>query len=182
MKRRMLLAFALPALLAVCGLAETTARPSSKGRTKRKTKARSYEAATTADEKLKALTDLKMTSAEIALAAGCSVRAIEERRRRTKQSSPANRKERISKTDDGIDALHSLVEMLRARKVPPHNVRAWFIGRSAYLDEQRPATLLGSGEFELVREAAIAYATSETPAEFRDRKGPIKRVPDPLGT
>src|ERR1700684_47239 len=125
------------------------------------------EVATTTDEKLKALTDLHMTSAEIALAVGCGARAIEERRRRISQS--ADRSVRHSKIAHGIDAVYSLAALLESRWVPPHNARAWFIGRSAYLDEQRPAVLLSSGHFELVREATIAYASSETPEEFRAR-------------
>jgi hypothetical protein len=135
--------------------------------------------ATTSDEKLKALTELKMTSAEIALAAGCSPRAIEKRRLRTSRASD-DREERFSKIDDGIDAVYSIASLMQARHVPAHNVRAWFIGRSAYLDEQRPAALLNHGAFELVRDAAIAYSLGETPEEFRNRIGSIKRVPDPL--
>ncbi len=115
-----------------------------------------------------------MTTAEIALAAGASARAIEERRRRK-----AHLETRHSKVDDGIDAVYSIAMLLEGRHVPAHNVRAWLIGRSAYLDEQRPAALLSNGQFELVRQAAIAYATGETPEEFRNQIGPITRVPDP---
>lgn len=172
--RRALYVFALPALLALCGLAEATAHQPSRRRAKKKLRGQGYEVATTTDEKLRALTDLKMTTAEIALAAGASARAIEERRRRKGHGEA-----RHSKVDDGIDAVYSIAVLLQGRQVPAHNVRAWLIGRSAYLDEQRPAALLSTGQFELVRRAAIAYATSETPEEFREQTGPIVRVPDP---
>jgi hypothetical protein len=49
------------------------------------------------------------------------------------QSATDGRGVRHSKIDDGIDAIYSLAMLLEVRKVPPHNVRAWFIGRSAYL-------------------------------------------------
>lgn len=116
-----------------------------------------------------------MTSAEIALATGASLRAIEDRRRRKDRTEV-----RHSKVDDGIDAVYNVAMLLTTRHVPAPNVRAWFIGRSAYLDEQRPAALLSARQFELVRSAALAYASSEPPEEFRSQVGPIVRVPDPL--
>jgi hypothetical protein len=136
---------------------------------------------TTTDEKLQALIELRMTSAEIAVGSGCSVRAIKERRAKLNNVDQSDQTGRYAKADKGIDDFYSLTSMLQdSYMISPENTRAWFSGRSAYLDEQRPAQLLGAGEFELVREAAIAYATNETPEEFRDRIGTITRVPDPL--
>jgi hypothetical protein len=173
-------------LTALCAIAASVVSAASTGPAmkrqqkrppRKKSKAR---LATTSDEKLQGLLDLEMTSAEIAVGTGASVRAIEERRRRLHQTNRPGAA-RQAKLDDGIDALYSLAFMLQDRyTIPPHNVRAWFIGRSPYLDEQRPAQLLGAGEFALVREAAIAYAKNEAPEEFRDRVGVIVRVPDPL--
>lgn len=135
----------------------------------------------TSAEKLECLVSLGMTSAEIAVGAGCSVRAIEDRRRRLKTEASSG-EGRYAKADDGIDAVYSLVSMLTERfNVEPAKIRAWLIGRSAYLEEQRPAVLLGAGEFELVRAAALAYATGETPKEFLEGRDPIVRAPDPAG-
>ncbi|HEY7830269.1 MAG TPA: hypothetical protein VIC06_06860 [Solirubrobacteraceae bacterium] len=130
-------------------------------------------------EKFEDLLGLGMTSAEIALASDSSLRAVEDRRRKLKD--PAYMQTRSTKLDLGIDALYSLALMLETRKIEPANIRAWLLGRSAYLEEQRPAILLSAGEFDLVREAAIAYATSETPGEFLDKRGPIPRVAEPTG-
>ena len=39
--------------------------------------------------------------------------------------------------------------------------QAWLTGRSAHLGWRRPVDLLASGEFELVRGAALAYAAGD---------------------
>jgi hypothetical protein len=173
----------------VSAVSSSFAGPETKRRAKGSFKKRDRKSPTTIDEKLQSLILKNMTSAEIAVGTGCSVRAIEERRRKlnktnklNKANEPRPKSGRYAKVDEGIDAFYSLTSMLENRyTISPTNVRAWFIGRSDYLEEQRPAQLLGAGEFELVREAAIAYATNETPNEFRDRIGTIVRVHDPLG-
>ncbi len=176
-RRLLIVVVALVAPLAI--LAEAAPAPPTVLLRRRRSKKATYPDAVTTAEKLCYIVELDMTTAEIAAATGCSIRAIEDRRRRLNDEPGAKRS---SKTDDRIDAFYSLASMLEMRyKIPPENVRAFFIYRSSYLGEQRPAILLASGEFELVREAAIAYATSETPDEFLDRVGPIARVPDPLG-
>jgi hypothetical protein len=178
MRRKLLIAVVAAAAFFVqlVSLAESAPAARRKRRDSRKA---NYPICCTSAEKLESLVELNMTTAEIAAATGCSIRAIEDRRRRLSERSATHRR---SKADDRIDAFYSLTSMLRMRyKIPPENVRAFFICRSGYLGEQRPAILLGSGEFELVREAAIAYATSETPDEFLERVGPVARVLDPLG-
>jgi hypothetical protein len=182
MRRIVLLTLRLLTLLALFTVTALS-RPATKQKSKKGSSKLKLPGALTSSEKLQALIQL-MTSAEIAVAAGCSVRAIEERRKQlNKPIDMDSHAKRSSKTDEGIDNVYSLAYLLENRyKLPPHNVRAWFIGRSAYLDEQRPASLLSSGEFELVREAAIAYATSESPDEFLERVGPVVRVPDPVET
>lgn len=118
----------------------------------------------------------KLTSAEIAIATGSSLRTVEERRKKLK----GRRKDRDTpnaKFDQSIDCIYSIASMLDKRySIEPANARAWLIGRSAYLEEQRPADLLREGEFDLVREAAIAYATGETPAEFLEGRDSLPRA------
>lgn len=130
------------------------------------------------DEKLQRLIDLDVTSAEIALAAGSSLRAVEERRRSLRAGKT---KQRAAKLDDGIDALFSIFTLLERHQIEPTNIRAWLIGRSEFLEEQRPAVLLSANEFELVRDAAIAYASNEAPAEFLASRGPLPRPAEPAG-
>lgn len=144
-------------------------------------KKKAKQPAITTDEKLEELIRMRMTSAEIAIATGCSVRAIEERRKRLSGTGRSQSAGQLSKVDTGIDQLYSLASLLEEQHlIPAENVRAWFIGRSAYLQEQRPASMLAAGQFELAREAAIAYATGETPNEFIERVGMIIRVSDLL--
>lgn len=118
----------------------------------------------------------KLTSAEIVIATGASLRTVEERRKKLK----GRRKDRDTpnaKFDQSVDCIYSIASMLDKRySIEPANVRAWLIGRSAYLEEQRPADLLREGEFDLVREAAIAYATGETPTEFLEGRDPLPRA------
>ncbi len=138
--------------------------------------------ATTFAEKFKKLIELfAITSAELALMTGCSVRAVEERRRKLKDATK-RRETPHAKLDQGIDRIYSVATMLQRKyMIEPVNVRAWLIGRSAYLEEQRPADLLREEEFfDLVREAAIAYATGETPAEFLEERSPLPRVASPV--
>ncbi len=132
--------------------------------------------ATTTNQKLERLIAAGVTSAEIALATGGSLRAVEDRRRSLRDGKP---KTRIAKLDSGIDALFSIFSLLESHKIEPSNIRAWLIGRSAFLEEQRPAILLAANEFELVRKAAIAYASNETPAEFLAGRGPLPRPAEP---
>lgn len=129
-------------------------------------------------EKLRDLLFIGMTSFEIAVATGCSVRAVEVRRRKLKEESITTNVVRNTKFDVGLDNLYSLVSMMRRSFVEVENIRAWLVGRSAYLEEQRPASLLRAGEFDLVREAAKAYAASETPQEFLAGREDIPRVED----
>jgi hypothetical protein len=122
----------------------------------------------------------ELTSAEIAFAIAASLRAVEERRKRLSQRNRLDSTPRASKLDDGIDRLYSLASMLHDRyEIEPQTVRAWIMGRSAYLEEQRPASLLRAGEFDFVREAAIAFAKAEPPSDFLDSRGPVPRVVDP---
>lgn len=121
-------------------------------------------------EKLEALLGLGLTSSEIAVSIGTSVSAVNQRRRKFKDERLSG-KGRSTKADERIDDLYSIVSTLEARYfIEPENIRAWLIGRSAYLDEERPAALLADGKYTLVRKAAIAYATGETPAEFLDQR------------
>jgi hypothetical protein len=133
--------------------------------------------ATTTSEKLTRLITAGVTSAEIAVATGSSLRAVEDRRRKLRNNETEGT--RVAKLDTGIDALFSIFSLLERHKIEPTNIRAWLIGRSAYLEEQRPAILLSADEFELVRDAAIAYATGETPAEFLADRGPLPRPTEP---
>ncbi len=128
----------------------------------------------TADDKLSVLVEeFRFTSAELALLTGSSLRAIESRRSRL-DAPDAVRRRRRSAVDEGIDAAYSLATMLRDRYlIDPDLVRAWLLGRSAYLEEQRPAELLAAGHFELVRDAATAFARCEDPGSFADLHGPI---------
>lgn len=134
--------------------------------------------ATTTNEKLAWIIAADVTSAEIAIATGSSLRAVEDRRRRLK-ADETKRSRRVAKLDSGIDALFSIFSLLERHAIEPTNIRAWLIGRSAYLEEQRPAILLSANEFELVRDAAIAYASGETPAEFLADRGPLPRPAEP---
>jgi hypothetical protein len=121
-------------------------------------------------EKLEALLELGLTSSEIAISIGTSVSAVVQRRRKLKDEMLSG-KARSTKADARIDDLYSIVSMLEGRYcIESDNVRAWLIGRSAYLDEERPATLLAEGKHSLVKEAAVAYATGETPAEFIEQR------------
>jgi hypothetical protein len=121
-------------------------------------------------EKLEVLLERGLTSSEIAVSIGTSVSAVDQRRRKLKDEMLSG-KARSTKADERIDDLYSIVSMLEGRYlVEPENIRAWLIGRSAYLDEERPATLLADGKYALVKKAAIAYATGETPAEFLDQR------------
>jgi len=143
--------------------------------------------AVTPSEKLAYLFDCELTSAEIAFATGSSVRTIEDRRARLQMEVSGNRQSpnRTQKLDLAIDNLFSIVALLEHRKITPGNIRAWLAGRTMYLEEQRPAALLSTGEhdwYELVREAALAYATAETPREFLKRKGPLPRLVAPAGS
>lgn len=135
----------------------------------------------TADEKLLDLIALfELTSAEIAFTIAASLRAVEERRKKLGLRNHPSGTSRTSKLDNGIDRLYSLASMLHDRyEIEPQTVRAWIMGRSAYLEEQRPASLLRAGEFDLVREAAIAFAKAEPPCDFLDARSPIPRVVDP---
>jgi hypothetical protein len=158
----------------------TTRTKGSKARLRAPQSSRPGHVPVTSDEKLMVLLDtFRMTSPELALILGCSLRAIELRRTRLR-SEPETEAQRKSKLDGGIDGLHSLATMLRNRSLEPDLIRAWFLGRSAYLDEQRPATLLCAGHFELVRAAAIAFARCEPPQVFVDRYGPIPRITSPV--
>jgi hypothetical protein len=128
--------------------------------------------------KLRALLLMGMTSFEIAVAIGCSVRTVEDRRSKLKVDSVTDGI-RSSKFDLGLDNLYSLVGMLASRyRVEDENIRAWLLGRTPYLEEQRPASMLSAGRFDLVREAAIAYAKVESPEEFLANREPIPRVED----
>jgi len=132
------------------------------------------------NEKLQRLIDVGMTSAEIALASGSSLRGVEDRRRSLRNGAA---KVRVAKIDVGIDAIFSIFSMLEEHKIEPANIRAWLVGRSPFLEQQRPATLLGAAEpelYELVREAAIAYASNETPVEFLAERGRLPRIPEPV--
>jgi hypothetical protein len=132
------------------------------------------------NEKLQLLIDAGMTSVEIALACGSSVRGIEERRRSLRNGAT---KMRVAKLDHGLDALFSIFSMLEEHKIEPSNIRAWLVGRSPFLEQQRPAALLGAGEpelYELVRDAATAYASNETPAEFLAERGRLPRIAEPV--
>jgi DNA-binding CsgD family transcriptional regulator len=121
-------------------------------------------------EKLEALLVLGLTSSEIAVSIGTSVSAVDQRRRKFKDEMLSG-KARSTKADKRIDDLYSIVSTLEGRySIESENIRAWLIGRSAYLDEERPATLLADGRYAVVKEAAIAYATGETPAEFLDQR------------
>jgi predicted transcriptional regulator len=120
-------------------------------------------------EKLEALLERGLTSTEIAVSIGTSVSAVDQRRRKLKDEM-LSRKARSTKADERIDDLYSIVSTLEGSDIESDNIRAWLIGRSAYLDEERPATLLADGKYQLVREAAIAYATGETPAEFLEQR------------
>ena len=131
---------------------------------------------TTTNQKLEWLISAGVTSAEIALATGGSLRAVEDRRRSLRNGKS---KTRVAKLDSGIDGLFSIFSLLESHQIEPSNIRAWLIGRSAFLEEQRPAILLAANEFELVREAAIAYASNETPAEFLAGRGPLPRPAEP---
>lgn len=122
-------------------------------------------------EKLEALLGLGLTSSEIAVSIGTSVSAVDQRRRKLNKDERLSGKARSTKADERIDDLYSIVSTLEGRySIEPENIRAWLIGRSAYLDEERPATLLAGGDYPLVKKAAIAYATGETPAEFLDQR------------
>lgn len=133
--------------------------------------------AVSTDQKLQWLIDIGVTSAEMAVATGArSVRAVEERRRALREGRT---RERYAKLDPGIDALFSIVSMLERRHMEPRNVRAWLIGLSPYLEEQRPAVLLSAGEFELVRAAALAFAGNETPEEFLKDRDQLPRPAEP---
>lgn len=139
-------------------------------------KAPSWLAVST-DQKLQWLIDIGLTSAEIAFATGSrSVRAIEERRRALREGKP---KARYAKLDPAIDSLFSLVSMLERRHMEPRNIRAWLLGLSPYLEEQRPAVLLSAGEFELVRAAALCYIANETPEEFLKDRDQLPRPAEP---
>lgn len=133
--------------------------------------------AVSTDQKLLWLIDIGVTSAEIALSTGSpSVRAVEERRRALREGKV---KERYAKLDPGIDALFSIVSMLERRHMEPRNIRAWLLGLSPYLEEQRPAVLLSANEFELVRAAALAFASNETPEEFLKDRDQLPRPAEP---
>jgi DNA-binding CsgD family transcriptional regulator len=122
-------------------------------------------------EKLEALLGLGLTSSEIAVSIGASVSAVDQRRRKLNKDERLSGKTRSTKADGRIDDLYSIVSTLEGRYfIEPENIRAWLIGRSAYLDEERPATLLADGNYPLVKKAAIAYATGETPAEFLEQR------------
>lgn len=136
--------------------------------------------ATTADQKLRHLLAIDFTSAEIALATGSSIRTIEDRRRKLRNDD-AKESDRSTKLNEGIDLLFSIVRELERLEIQATNIRAWLIGRSMYLEEQRPAILLSAKEFELVREAARAYATGETPQEFLTDRDPLPRPTEPAG-
>jgi hypothetical protein len=128
--------------------------------------------------KLRALLLLEMTAFEIALAVGCSVRTVEDRKQKLKIDSVTNA-ERSTNFDRGLDDLYSLVTMMAGRyAVGSENIRGWLLGRSTYLEEQRPACLLGDGRFSIVREAAIAYATGVPPEDFLREWAPIARCED----
>lgn len=136
--------------------------------------------ATHTNEKLQRVIDAGMTSAEIALATGGSVRGVEDRRRTLRNGTA---KVRVAKLDHGIDALFSIFSMLEEHNIEAANIRAWLVGRSPFLEEQRPASLLGAGDpelVELVREAALAYASNETPAEFLAERGRLPRIATPV--
>lgn len=134
--------------------------------------------AVSSSAKLRALLLMDMTSFEIAVATGCSVRTVEDRRSKLKVDSVAYGT-RSSKFDFGLDNLYSLVAMLASRyHVEDGNIRAWLLGRTPYLEEQRPASVLSAGWFDLVREAAIAFASAQSPEEFLANRGPIPRVED----
>lgn len=136
----------------------------------------------TVDEKLAELTGrFKLTSDEIAVAASCTPRAIELRRTRARLGRADRR--RASRLDHGIDALYSVLSLLADRcEVDVALARAFVLGLSAYLEEQTPLALLGADEFELVREAALAFSAAQPPADFIEDHGPIPRaaVPQPL--
>jgi hypothetical protein len=133
---------------------------------------------TTANDKLARLVATGFTSAEIAIATGSSLRAIEDRRRRIKEGA-AKESPRSNRLNTRIDALFSIVSLLEQHRIEIENIRAWLLGRSMYLQDQRPAVLLSASEFELVREAAIAYATGDTPAEFLNGRDPLPRPAEP---
>ncbi len=130
----------------------------------------------TIDEKLAVLTDrFGLTSDEIAVAAGCTRRAIEMRRSRA--PLPAASRRRVTRNDSGIDALYSLLSLLTDRcEIDVALARGFVLGLSAYLEEQAPIALVGAGEFELVREAALAFSAAQPPADFVEDHGPIPRV------
>jgi hypothetical protein len=130
----------------------------------------------TVDEKLSALTErFKLTSDEIAVAAACTPRAIELRRTRASRGGADRR--RASRLDHGIDALYSVLSLLVDRcEVDVALARAFVLGLSAYLEEQTPLAMLGADEFELVREAALAFSAAQPPVDFIEDHGPIPRV------
>ncbi len=136
--------------------------------------------ATTTDQKFTHLLSNDFTSAEIALATGSSIRTIEDRRRKLRHDDSKG-STRSAKLNEGIDRLFSIVRELERHEIQATNIRAWLIGRSMYLEEQRPAILLSANEFELVREAARAYATGETPEEFLTDRYPLPRPAEPAG-
>lgn len=133
--------------------------------------------ATTAEEQLERLSRAGFTAAEVAMSTGASVRGIELRREKAARDAPSAGK-RTSSLDGQIDALFSIFYLLNEYGVPGTNIRAWLMGRSRYLEEQRPARLLSTGDeelYELVRQAANAYAKGETPQEFLANREPLPR-------
>ncbi len=129
------------------------------------------------------LNDFETPLVEVALMADTSVselRAYQERHtpgqtRITEQDTP------LSALSAAITRHHSLAALLRHRyKIPVDNIRAFLVGRSAYLNEQRPAILWRNELYDLVEEAAIAYATGRTPEEFLDKHEIIPTVDEDL--
>jgi hypothetical protein len=135
--------------------------------------------AVTPDEQLRALIETyAFTSAELAFIFGCSLRAIETRRAKLRNSAAPHRQRR-SKVDEHLDQLYGLATRLHAKHIAPPLVRAFFLGRSLYLDEQRPGAFLARGHFELVRSAALAFAHCQDPFEFIEEIGSVPRLEDP---
>lgn len=133
-------------------------------------------------DKLDQLVKAGFTTSEIALATGSHRRTVEDRRRRLKNPVLGSSSTRGSDWDIYLDNLFTIYAYLDQQKITADNIRAWLMGRSLYLEEQRPIVLLGAGEFESVREAAIAYSVGERPEDFLEDRPPLPRPLEPTGS
>jgi len=125
------------------------------------------------------LNDFEMPLYEIAVMADTNLSEIQAYQLEC-EFEPGSAAAKDSALAGSIGQLYELVTSLGDHSIEPGNIRAFLLGHSAYLNEQRPATLWRAGYHQLVKEASTAYATSETPKEFLESRDDIPYISEDL--